>query len=222
MKKRILSLLLAVILVFGVAVVPGVGADAAAKKIKYTRLTFADVNSNVTFEIAEANRAAAANQLHTVLNNMLKKGTTFVVTVNKKDYTATKTGKQGKGSVTVSDGKTTQTLDAFIVANKGKATSVTVSVNVKKVLNAAKLAKKKANFGYSIKVGDAVFSDLKISKKNKVTFNGNGKAFAGYLKNGKLYVKKNRTNSKFVKALNKSGCLSKVKVVKAKTASLAK
>ncbi len=218
MKKRILSLLLAVILVFGVAIVPGFGTDAAAKKAKYTRLTFADTNSDVTFTISEADRTAAASQLSTVLNNMLKKGSTFIVTVNKKEYTAKKVGKQGKGSIQVND----QALTDFIAANKGKATSVTVSVNVKKVLSLSALAKKGSKYGYSISVGDATFTDLKISKKNKITFNGNGKAFSGYLKNGKLYLAKNRKNAKFVKNLKNAGVVKAVKVVKAKTATLAK
>ncbi|MBO4864161.1 MAG: hypothetical protein J5517_07335 [Eubacterium sp.] len=217
MKKRLLSLVLALALIFGV-IAPAASADAAAKK-RYTKLTFAKgVTTEVEFFVLEEKRELAAKNLTKTLNAMMKKNSTLTITVGEKDYTVKKTGKQGKGKIMVGD----QTLAAFIKANTGKSTYVTVKVDLKKAFSYVKMAKKAAAYGFRVEVNDAYFQNLKISKKNKITFTGNGKKFTAYIKGGKVYIKGGQVKSSFVKELKKAGVIKSAKLVRVKTSSLSK
>ena len=221
MKKRLLSLVLALVLILGVAVAPSFGANAASKT-KYTKLTLNNTDVDVEFFVLEDKRDLAATNLSKTLNAILKKNSTFTITVEvkgeKQTYTAKKTGKQGKGSIKV-DGKK---LDAFIKENAGNDTSVIVSVNLKKALGLVKMAKKSAAYGFREEIKSVEFKELKISKKNKLTFKGNGKAMTAYIKGGAIYLKGDQRKSAFVKNLKKEGIVKKAKVVKVKTSSLSK
>ncbi len=217
MRKKIVSLILAVLLVFG-ACFASVSEAEAAGKAKYTKLTLGNVTTVVTFNVVEAQRALAADNLSKVLNTTLKKGKSFAITVNGKVFTAKKQGKPGKGNVYVGS----QTLKDFILANKGKSTSVKVSVNIKKAVSFMKLTKKKSAYGYRVDIGGANVTNLKINKKNKITFKGNGKKMTAYVKGGAVYIKGNAKNTAFVKELKKAAVVKKITVTKVKTSSLAK
>ena len=221
MKKRLLSLVLALVLVLGAALAPSFGSDAASKT-KYTKLTLNNTDVDVEFFVLEEKRDLAATNLEKTLNAILKKNSSFTVTVEikgeKQTFTAKKTGKQGKGSIKV-DGKK---LSTFIKDNAGNDTSVIVSVNLKKALGLVKMAKKSAAYGFREEIKSVEFKELKISKKNKLTFKGNGKKMTAYIKGGAIYLKGDQRKSKFVKNLKKEGVVKKAKVVKVKTSSLSK
>ena len=221
MKKRLLSLVLALVLVLGVAVAPSFNADAASK-VKYTKLTLANKDVDVEFFVLENKRDLAAKNLEKTLNAILKKNSSFTITVNikgeDKTFTAKKSGKQGKGSIKV-DGKK---LSTFIKDNAGNDTSIVVKVNLKKALGLVKLAKKSAAYGFREEIKSVEFKNLKISKKNKLTFKGNGKKMTAYIKGGAIYIKGDQRKSKFVKNLKAEGVVKKAKVVKVKTSSLSK
>ena len=76
MKKRILSLILAIVLVFGVAIIPSVGAEAAGKN---TTLSLKNKSVDVTFVIAKDKRDAAAKDLNKILGITVKKNSKFVI-----------------------------------------------------------------------------------------------------------------------------------------------
>ena len=221
MKKRLLSLVLALALILGV-IAPVASANAAGKT-KYTRLTLASgVETEVNFFVLEDKRELAAQNLTKTLNSVMKKGSSFTIYVNGKEYTAKKTGKQGKGKIMVGD----QTLADFIKANEGNSTWVTIKVDLKKALSYVKMAKKAATYGFRQEINDAKFKKIKITKKNKITFkgyvSGTEKTFTAYVKGGKIYLKGDQRKSEFVKELKKDGVIKSAKVVKVKTSSLSK
>ena len=219
MKKRLLSLVLALALILGV-IAPVASAEAAAKK-RYTKLTFAKgVTTEVEFFVLEDKRELAAKNLTKTLNAMMKKNSTLTITVGEKEqqYTVKKTGKQGKGKIMVGN----KTLADFIKENTGKATYVTVKVDLKKAFSYVKMAKKAGAYGFRVEVKDAYFQNLKFTKSNKITFTGNGKKFTAYIKGGKVYIKGGQTKSSFVKELKKAGVIKSAKLVRVKTSSLSK
>ena len=217
MKKRLVSLILALVLVFGAVAAPAFTSNAA-KKVTYTKIALKSVQSEVDFYVPKTKRATAAKNLAKTLNAVLPKGKTLAVKVNGKSYTAKKTGAQGKGNIYVGSTK----LADFIAANGSASTNVTVKVNLKKAVKLVKLAKKTGSYGYAINVTDAEIKSLKVAKSNKITFKGNGAKFTAYVKGGYVYLKGNKKSSKFVKNLKKAGAVASVKTVKVKTATLSK
>ena len=101
MKKRILSLILAIVLVFGVAIIPSVGAEAAGKN---TTLSLKNKSVDVTFVIAKDKRDAAAKDLNKILGITVKKNSKFVIKLNGKRYQAT----NKNGNITVAGMKLTE------------------------------------------------------------------------------------------------------------------
>lgn len=213
MKKRIISMLLALAIVFGVIAVPAFDSSAASKKAQvYTKIVLAsNKKTNVTFTVTKGNKSKAAAQLNTLFARMLPKSKTLDCTVNGKVAKITSDGKNTY--VTVNGTKTA--LKAYVKATaKTKAkVEITFNANTKKVLSALSLAKN-GKYTYGVKIGGASLKSFK-TKKGYFFFKAYGKSEKqGYIKNGVLYVKGDVVKSQFVKALKKSGTVKSAKLVK--------
>ena len=224
MKKKLLSMVLALALVLGVVAVPAFSSDAASKAT-YTKVTMNDAATDLTFVVSSAKREKAAKALNSLISDYMPKGTNFQLTINGVEYTAYKYTKQGKGNVYVwpsAEEKTDNglTLVNLIKANEGTSTEVTVSVNLNKAFKIVKIAKKKVSYGYTVKFGSSKVTNFKMTKKKLMSFKYNGKAYTGYLYKGNLYVKGNKV--KALKGLKTDGVAKSVKKVKVKTSSLTK
>jgi phosphotransferase system HPr-like phosphotransfer protein len=200
MKKRILSLILALVLVFGVAVAPSAGVDAASKKT-YTGVILKSKQASVKFTIAEAKKASAASSLNKILGVTVKSGKSFAITIDGKKFTAT----NKSGTIYIGSKK----LVDVIKASK-KNPSITVKTNIKSVLKLVKLSGKTASFSYTVKIGSATIKNIKVKKGKTVTFKGNGKSYTAVIKSGNIYLKGSHKTDKFVKNLKKAGIVSKV------------
>lgn len=194
MKKRILSLILALVLVFGVALVPSVGTNAASKN---TTLTLKNKSVAVTFTVKKAQRTAAAKDLNKFLGTTVKSGKSFVVVINGKKYKAT----NKKGTIYVAGNKLTDFVNSRGALTE--KTSIQVKVNFKNVVRLMTLAKK-SSFKYTVKVGKATIKNVKVTGK-KMTFTGNGKKFTATIKSGKIVLTGNQSKTAFVKNLKKAG-----------------
>ena len=192
MKKRILSLILALVLVFGVALVPSVGTNAASKN---TTLTLK--NKSVAVTVKKAQRTAAAKDLNKFLGTTVKSGKSFVVVINGKKYKAT----NKKGTIYVAGNKLTDFVNSRGALTE--KTSIQVKVNFKNVVRLMTLAKK-SSFNYTVKVGKATIKNVKVTGK-KMTFTGNGKKFTATIKSGKIVLTGNQSKTAFVKNLKKAG-----------------
>lgn len=203
MKKRIFGLLLALALILGVVSVPKFDSDAASQYYRRVKLQSKDVN--VTFVVEKADREVAAKKLSKALGVVVKKGKNFNMIINGETVKVQNT----KGTIYV-DGKT---LVDFVKASASEKTSITIKTNLNKVLTLAKISGK-GNYKYTIKVGGAVFKNVKVYKSGKITFKANtAKTQIAYIKGGYLYVR-GKTQTKFVKKLIKSGVVKSVKLVK--------
>ena len=211
MKKRILSLLLAMVLVFGVAVVPSVSADAAGKKAKYTRIEFKNKAVPVTFIVKKADREKAANDLNKALGIILKKD--MSLTINGKSFDVT----NEDGTIYCENDKLgKKTLVEYVKSVDAAKTSITINTNPVKFLKAVKVAGK-CSYKFTIKVKTAKFSNVQLYKNGKITFKG-GTSYkqTGYVSGKYLYIKKvnKKGTAKFFKNLKKAKIVKKSKVVK--------
>ena len=211
MKKRILSIVLALIVVFGVIAVPSVSADAAGKKQKYTRIEFKNKAVPVTFIVKKADREKAANDLNKALGIILKKD--MSLTINGKSFDVT----NEDGTIYCENDKLgKKTLVEYVKSVDAAKTSITINTNPVKFLKAVKVAGK-CSYKFTIKVGTAKFSKVQLYKSGKITFYGgtNYKQTA-YVSGKYLYIKKvnNKGTAKFFKNLKKAKVVKKSKVVK--------
>ena len=211
MKKKLLSLVLALLLVVGVAAVPSMSADAAGKKQKYTRIEFKNKAVPVTFVVKKADREKAANDLNKALGIVLKKD--INLTINGRSFVAT----NENGTIYCENDKLgKKTLVEYVKAIDASKTSIQIKTNPVKFLKAVKVAGK-ANYKFTIKVGTAKFSNVKLYKNGKITFNGGTKfKQTGYISGKYLYIKKvnKKGTAKFFKNLKKAKVVKKSKIVK--------
>ena len=203
MKKRILSLILALVLVFGVAIVPSIGAEAAGKK---TSLSLKNKSVKVTFVVAKKDRSKAASDLNKILGTTIKKNSKFVIVVNGKKYQAI----NKKGTIKVAG----MSLKEF-VETRGELTDkteLTIKANFRNILRLMKLSGKTATFKYEIKVGKASIKNAKVTKGKKLTFTGNNKKYTATLKNDGIILDGNHAKDAFVKNMIKAGVVGKATV----------
>ena len=212
MKKRIISMLLAFVFVFGVIAVPSVDAQAASKKSQvYTKITLSkNVKTDFTFTVTENNKNKAAAELNTLFARMLPKKATLSCKINGNDAKITSDGK----NITVTIGDKSDSLKSCVkksVKNKQVCT-ITFNANTKRILTALSFAKN-GKYTYGVKVGNATLKSFK-TKKGNFFFKAYGGERQGYVKNGVLYVKGDVSKSKFVKLLKKQGTVKSAKLVK--------
>lgn len=209
MKKRVLSLLLALVLVFGVAVVPSIGAEAASKKVVYTKFTLKTKKTTpLTFTVTAKNKVTAAKQLSNILGVITKNKAKFKVKIDGKKATI----QNKKGTIYV--GK--KTLENYVETQTSTTKTkvkITYNAEFKKVLKGVSLAGKSGKYKYSIKVGAVTFKNIKV-KKGKITFVESNKTRTAVIKKGVIYIKGNVTKAKFVKKLKTNGVLKSAKKVK--------
>ncbi len=211
MKKRIISLLLALVLVFGV-VGPAMGANAAtkkttSKKVVYTKLTLRDKQTTpIKFTVSAKTKVTAAKKLNGLLGIITKSGSKFKVKIDGKKATI----QNKKGTIYV--GK--KTLVKYVKGTKTKSTKVSITYNaeLKKVLKGINLAGK-GNYKYSIKVGSVTIKNIK-AKKGSMTMTINNAKRTVIVKKGVIYMKGDHTKSNIVKRLIKSKLVKSAKKVK--------
>lgn len=203
MKKRILSFILALVFVFGVAIIPSVGAEAAGKN---TTLSLKNKSVDVTFVIAKDKRAAAAKDLNKILGITVKKNSKFVIKLNGKRYQAT----NKNGNITVAGMKLTEFVKSR--SELTDKTELTIKANFRNIFRLMSLSGKTASFKYEIKVGKASIKNAKITKGKKMTFTGNGTKYTATIKGEKVILKGKHKSDKFVKNMIKAGVVGKVTV----------
>ena len=210
MKKRIISLLLALVLVFGV-VGPAMGADAATKKstkkVTYTKLVLRDKQTTpIKFTVSAKTKATAAKKLKGLLGLITKNGAKINVKIDGKKATI----QNKKGVMYVGN----KTLVKYVKGTKTKSTKVSITYNaeLKKVLKGINLVGK-GSYKYSIKFGSVTITDIK-AKKGSMTMKINKAKRTVIIKKGVIYLKGDLTKSNLVKRLIKSKLVKSAKKVK--------
>ena len=214
MKKRLLSLLLALVVVFGVIAVPSFNSEAASKKVKYTKITPAKTNTAFTFTVTEKTKVKSAKQLNSVLVAMLPKNQSLSVRI---DGVGAKITNKGKNIfVKVGDGPS-KSLVSYVKATKTTKTSVSLTYNAsaKKIFKAISIVKSsKASTNMGFKIGKAEFKVISL-KNGELFFKAYGKTYRqGYFKDGSFYVKGDISKSRLDKTMKKDGTIKSAKVVK--------
>lgn len=204
MKKRVLSLILALLLALTVAGVPSV-SEAKTKKTTYTRVYTANKTLTYKFTVKKAKRKDAATKLNKVLGISTKAGSKFTIKINGKKYTA----QNKKGTIYIGKKK----LVKFITSSKSKKTTIAVKLNLKKALKLVALTGN-GTYNYTMKIGKVSVTKVKVTKSN-IQFTANKKTFKATVnKDGNLIIKGNVKNSAFVKNAVKAKAVNKVKTFK--------
>ena len=147
MKKRIISMLLALVIVLGVIAVPAFDSQAASKKKSqvYTKIVLANnKKTEITFTVSQKNKNKAAADLNTLFARMLPKTAKLTCKIN------------GKAAVISSDGK-----DVYITVD-GKESKfkalVKATAKNKQVLDLTGLTMHEIL--YFISIGNPVYTEL--------------------------------------------------------------
>ena len=213
MKKRIISMLLALVIVLGVIAVPAFDSQAASKKKSqvYTKIVLANnKKTEITFTVSQKNKNKAAADLNTLFARMLPKTAKLTCKINGK---AAVISSDGKNVYITVDGKESKFKALVKATAKNKQVcEVTFNANTKKVLSALSLAKN-GKYTYGVKIGKATLKSFK-TKNGKFFFKAYGNEREGYISKGVLYVKGDVAKSAFIKVLKKQGTVKSAKLVK--------
>lgn len=212
MKKRITSMLLALIILIGAFAV-SFESEAAGKAEKYTKIVLSNnKTTDFTFTVTEKNKGKASVELNTLFSRMLPKKIALNAKINDKKAKITTNGKTVYIEFTESGKK--KSLKKFLdsSARKKHVVTITFNANVKKVVKALSFSKG-GKYTYGVKIGQVPIKTFKI-KKGNIYFKAYTKERTGYIKNGVIYVKGDIVKSKFVKKLKKQGTVKSAKLVK--------
>lgn len=174
--------------------------------LEYTMLApKTGATAEVTFDVTNDNKSAAAKAMNAVLGTITPDGSTKVMDVDGVSKTITNKA----GTIYVDD----KTLEAYVAktVSTSTKTSFKIDANLKSIFSGIKLAGN-SSYTYDVKLAGATFNDIRVSD-GAVTFKANGKAYKGDVIDGVLYVEKNVASADFVKSLQTAGVIDTPTVV---------